>query len=102
MSGVEFDDPRELFKLAMREAYTSLSALRDPLWVEADKETRLKYVKLFAENKMVSLGYVPSTWTYKGICKRCGEVPLDGEVDSELIGCPWCAMGAAPKVYTFT
>lgn len=94
-------DTKELWKLAIKEAYTMLCRSKDPLWAEADDGTRKALVRLIAENSMISQGYVPTTWRFKGRCKTCGEVPLEAPVAEELVGCPWCASQSKPSVFTF-
>jgi hypothetical protein len=97
----DFDDAQVLFKAALVDAYQLLSESDDPLWQEATPATRKHLARMVAENKMVALGYVPSSWTYRGTCRKCGTVPLEEATDGELVGCPWCAAGSVPHVYTF-
>ena len=97
----DFEDVKQAWIVAQREAYTTLCRSGDPLWAAADDGTRKQLVRLIAENSMVAAGYVPRTWKHRGQCKNCGEVPLEGPVDRELVGCPWCASHSKPTVYTF-
>jgi hypothetical protein len=97
----DFDDAQVLFKAALSDAYKLLSSSGDPLWLEADTATRKHLARMVAENKMIALGYVPSSWTHTGTCRKCGTVPLEEPTQGELVGCPWCAAGSAPHVYTF-
>lgn len=97
----EWMDSQVLFKAAMRDAYTELTKSKDPLWIEADEPTKKHLVRMVAENKMVALGYVPSSWRFIGNCRRCGEVPLETKTEVELVACPWCAVGAKPSVYSY-
>lgn len=97
----EFEDAQVIFKTALREAYDTLSHSGDPLWLEADAGTRKQLVRMVAENKMIAAGYVPSSWVYTGKCRQCGDVPLDAPVEQELVGCPWCAVGSVPHIFTF-
>lgn len=97
----DFDDTQALFKAALADAFSSLSASNDPLWVEADQQTRRHLARMVAENRMVSLGYVPSSWRHRGLCRRCGPVPLEEPCEQELVACPWCVVGATPSVFSF-
>lgn len=97
-------DPTELatkWQESLREAHTYLTESKDPLWTEGDSATRSALVRLVAENRMVAHGFVPSSWTFRGVCRTCGPVPLDHEVGEELVGCPWCAVGSKPRVFAF-
>lgn len=95
------EDVRARWKEALREAHTVLAESREPEWVDGDPETRQHLVRLVAENRMVAQGYVPSSWRYSGQCRRCGIVPLEEPVSEPLVGCPWCAVGAKPRVFTY-
>jgi hypothetical protein len=97
----EFDDVGAKWKESLREAHTLLTESKEPEWTEGDAETRKQLVRLVAENRMVALGYVPSSWTYRGTCQKCGVVPLDAPVKETLVGCPWCASKSKPRVYCF-
>jgi hypothetical protein len=97
----DFDDAQVLFKAALTDSFNMLTASKDPLWLEADAKTRKHLARMVAENRMVALGYVPSSWKYTGTCQKCGPVPLEEPTDQELVGCPWCASGSKPSVYCF-
>lgn len=97
----DFDDAQVLFKAALADAFTALTASNDPLWLEADATTRKHLARMVAENRMVALGYVPSSWKFTGTCRKCGTVPLEEPVEQDLVGCPWCASGSKPNVFCF-
>lgn len=98
---LRIEDVQGMFKQALRDAFTYLTRSREREWLESDAEGRNRLVRLFAENDMVSKGYVPSSWRYRATCRSCGNVPVEEPVGEELVGCPWCASGSKPEVYTF-
>ena len=57
----EWEDAQTLFKAALKDAYTELTKSKDPLWVKADEPTKRQLTRMVAENKLVELGYVPSS-----------------------------------------
>ena len=97
----EWVDAQVLFKAAMRDSVTELTRSKDALFLEADEATKKHLIRMVAENKMVAMGYVPTSWRFIGRCKRCGDVPLETHTIGELVACPWCAVGSKPSVYCF-
>lgn len=97
----EYVDVQDAWRQALKEAHTVIAQSDECRELERDPERKQKLIRLVAENVMIGRGIVPRTFVYKGSCRRCGEVPLETPVEEEVLGCPWCAMGSRPTVYTY-